>query len=165
MLLNFKNKESVVVGVIADTHGLLLPAAIKALEGVDLIVHAGDVGNTEVLDDLKSIAPVFAVRGNMDGVEGLRELPETEVIEIGGVLLYAIHNIHRLDIVPSTAGFDAVIFGHSHCPSVSEQKGVLFLNPGSATQPRRNYPASLALLHVGGNIIKAKIVNIDDGSL
>jgi len=165
MSVNFKNKENVVVGVIADTHGLLLPAAIKALEGVDLIVHAGDVGNTEVLDGLKSIAPVFAVRGNMDRVEGLMELPETEVIEVGGVLLYAIHNIHRLDIVPSKAGFDAVIFGHLHCPSVSEQKGVLFLNPGSATQPRRNYPASLALLHVSGNTIKAEIVNIDDGSL
>lgn len=165
MSLNFKNKENVVVGVIADTHGLLLPAAIKALEGVDLIVHAGDVGNNEVLDDLKSIAPVFAVRGNMDMIEGLRELPETEVIEVGDVLLYAIHDIRRLDIVPSKAGFDAVIFGHLHCPSVSEQKGVLFLNPGSAAQPRRNYPASLALLRVSGNSIKAQIVNIDDLTL
>jgi len=163
--LTFKNKENVVVGVIADTHGLLLPAAIKALKGVDLIIHAGDVGNTEILDDLKSIAPVFAVRGNMDRVEGLRELPETEVIEVGDVLLYAIHDIHRLDIVPSTAGFDAVIFGHLHCPSVSEQKGVLFLNPGSAAQPRRNFPASLALLRVSGNSIKAQIVTIDDVSL
>jgi len=163
--LTFKNKENVVVGVIADTHGLLLPAAIKALKGVDLIIHAGDVGNTEILDDLKSIAPVFAVRGNMDRVEGLRELPETEVIEVGDVLLYAIHDIHRLDIVPSKAGFDAVIFGHLHCPSVSKQKGVLFLNPGSAAQPRRNFPASLALLRVSGNSIKAQIVNIGDGSL
>ena len=165
MSLNFQNKKNVVVGVIADTHGLLLPAAIKALKGVDLIVHAGDIGNTEVLDDLKSIAPVFAVRGNMDMIEGLRELPETEVIEVGDVLLYAIHDIRRLDIVPSKAGFDAVIFGHLHCPSVSEQKGVLFLNPGSAAQPRRNYPASLALLRVSGNSIKAQIVNIDDLTL
>ena len=124
MTVNLQNKE-IVVGVIADTHGLLLPAAIKALESVDLIVHAGDVGNTEVLDNLKSIAPVFAVRGNMDMTEGLRELPETEVIEVGDVLLYVIHNIHRLDIIPSKAGFDAVIFGHLHCPSVSEKKGVL----------------------------------------
>ena len=161
MAVNFQNKE-IVVGVIADTHGLLLPAAIKALESVDLIVHAGDVGNTEVLDNLKSIAPVFAVRGNMDMIEGLRELPETEVIEVCDVLLYVIHNIHRLDIVPSKAGFDAVIFGHLHCPSLSEQEGVLFLNPGSAAQPRRNYPASLALLHVSGNSIRAQIVNIDD---
>ena len=161
MTVNLQNKK-IVVGVISDTHGLLLPAAIKALESVDLIVHAGDVGNTEVLDNLKSIAPVFAVRGNMDMTEGLRELPETEVIEVGDVLLYVIHNIHRLDIVPSKAGFDAVIFGHLHCPSLSEKEGVLFLNPGSASQPRRNYPASLALLHVNGNSIKAQIVNIDD---
>jgi putative phosphoesterase len=161
MTVNFQNKE-IVVGVIADTHGLLLPAAIKALESVDLIVHAGDVGNTEVLDNLKSIAPVFAVRGNMDMIEGLRELPETEVVEVGDVLLYVIHNIHRLDIVPSKAGFDAVIFGHLHCPSLSEQEGVLFLNPGSAAQPRRNCTASLALLHVNGDSMKALIVNIDD---
>jgi putative phosphoesterase len=165
MLVNFKNKENGVVGVIADTHGLLLPAAIKALEGVDLIIHAGDIGNSKVLEDLATIAPVYAVRGNMDRVEGLRELPETEVVEVGDVLLYVIHDIHRLDIVPSKAGFDAVIFGHLHCPSVSEQKGVLFLNPGSAAQPRRNYPPSLAVLHVTGNSIKAEIVNIDDGSL
>ena len=95
-------------------------------------------------------------------VKDLRGLPETEVIEVGDVLLYAIHDIHRLDIVPWKAGFDAVIFGHLHYPSVSEQKGVLFLNPGSAAQPRRNYPASLALLYVRGNSVKAHIVNIDD---
>ena len=164
MTANYRNKKNVVVGVIADTHGFLLPAAIKALKGVDLIVHAGDIGNTEVLDNLKSIAPVFAVKGNMDMTKGLRELPETEVIEVGDVLLYAIHNIHRLDIVPSKAGFSAVIFGHLHCPSVSEQSGVLFLNPGSAAQPRRNYPATLALLHVSGNSIKTQIVDIDDES-
>ena len=161
MTINSQNRE-IVVGIIADTHGLLLPAAIKALEGVDLIVHAGDVGNTEVLDNLKSIAPVYAVRGNMDMIEGLRELPETEVVEVGDILLYVIHNIHRLDIVPSKAGFDAVIFGHLHCPSLSEKEGVLFLNPGSAAQPRLNYPASLALLHVNGDSMKAKIVNIDE---
>lgn len=160
MAANFQNKE-IVVGIIADTHGLLLPAVVKALESVDLIVHAGDVGNTEILDNLKSIAPVFAVRGNMDMVEGLRELPETEVVEVGDILLYVIHDIQRLDIVPSKAGFSAVIFGHLHCPSVSERSGVLFLNPGSAAQPRRNYPASLALLHVRGNSIKARIVNIN----
>jgi len=161
MTINSQNRE-IVVGIIADTHGLLLPAAIKALESVDLIVHAGDVGNTEVLDNLKSIAPVYAVRGNMDMIEGLRELPETEVVEVGDILLYVIHNIHRLDIVPSKAGFDAVIFGHLHCPSLSEKEGVLFLNPGSAAQPRRNYPASLALLYVNGDSMRTKIVNIDE---
>jgi len=162
MTLNFQHKENIVVGVIADTHGLLLPAAKKALKYVNLIIHAGDVGNTGVLDDLQSMAPVFAVRGNMDMIEGLRGLPETEVIEAGDVLMYAIHDIHKLDISPSKAGFDAVIFGHLHCPSVSEKNGVLFLNPGSAAQPRRDYPASLALLHVQGNSLKAQIVNLDE---
>jgi putative phosphoesterase len=94
-------------------------------------------------------------------VEGLRDLPETEMIGVGDVLLYVIHDIHKLDIVPSKAGFNAVIFGHLHCPSVSEKRDVLFLNPGSAAQPRRNYPASLALLHVSNNSIEAQIVNID----
>ena len=154
-----------VVGIIADTHGLLPPAAINTLNGVDLIIHAGDVGNTEVLDDLRSIAPVAAVRGNMDMIDGLRNLPETEAVEVGDVLLYVIHDLQRLDIVPSKAGIRAVIFGHLHYPSVSEKKGVLFVNPGSAAQPRRNYPASLALLHVEGNFIRAQIVNIDNVSL
>ena len=165
MSVNFRNKKNVVVGVIADTHGLLPPGAIKSLKGVDLIIHAGDVGSTEVLDELQSIAPVVAVRGNMDMIEGLRELPETEAIKIGDVLLYAIHDIHRLDIAPSKDGINAVIFGHLHFPSVSEQSGVLFLNPGSATQPRRNYPASLALLHIRENSIKTQIVDIDDEPL
>ncbi len=149
-----------VVGVIADTHGLLPPASIKSLKGVDLIIHAGDVGNTEVLNELQSIAPVVAVRGNMDMTEELRELPETEAIEVGDVLLYVIHDIHKLDIAPVEAGFDAVIFGHLHYPSVTEKSGVLFLNPGSVAQPRRNYPASLALLHIHVNSIKTEIVDI-----
>lgn len=149
-----------VVGVIADTHGLLPPTSIKFLKGVDLIIHAGDVGKTEVLDKLRAMAPVVAVRGNMDVTGDLAELPETEVVEIGSVLLYVIHDVHKLDIAPEESGFDAVISGHLHYPSVAEQKGVLFLNPGSAAQPRRNYPASLALLHVQVNSIKARIVEI-----
>ena len=162
MSFHFRNKKNVVVGVISDTHGLLPPGAIKSLKGVDLIIHAGDVGSTDVLEELQSIAPVVAVRGNMDMIEGLKELPETEAIEVGDVLLYAIHDIQRLDIAPSKDGFNVVIFGHLHCPSVSEQSGVLFLNPGSAAQPRRNSSPSLALLHIRGNSIRTQIVDIDD---
>jgi len=161
MSANLPNKDYVLAGVIADTHGVLLPAAIKALEDVDLIIHAGDIGNTEVLDELQSIAPVVAVRGNMDMAEGLRELPKTEAVEVGDILLYVIHDIHRLDIDPSEAGFDAVIFGHLHFPSIIEQDGVLFLNPGSAAQPRRDYSASLALLTIQGNVIKTRIIDIE----
>lgn len=162
--INLQNKKSIVVGVISDTHGLLLPMAINALKDVDLIIHAGDIGNTEVLDELNSIAPVVAVRGNMDMAEGLKDLPETETVEVGDVLMYVIHDIHRLDIAPSEAGFDAVIFGHFHRPSVSEKNGVLFLNPGSAAQPRRNCPASLALIHIQENSIKTQIVDIYQAS-
>jgi len=95
-------------------------------------------------------------------IEGLAELPETEAVETGDALLYVIHDIHRLDIAPREAGVDAVIFGHLHCPSVDEIRGVLFLNPGSAAQPRRNYPASVALLHIRENAITPRIINVDD---
>jgi len=162
MSVYFQNKGHVVVGVISDTHGLLLPTAIKALHGVDLIIHAGDIGNIGIMDELKSMAPVVAVRGNMDMSEDLRELPETEAIQVGDALLYIIHNINRLDIAPSKADFDAVIFGHLHYPSVSKHSGVLFVNPGSASQPRRKSSASLALLHIRGNSIKTQIVDIED---
>jgi putative phosphoesterase len=158
----FQNKEHVVVGVISDTHGLLLSAAIKTLHGVDLIIHAGDIGNTGVMDELQAIAPVVAVRGNMDMKKSLKELPETEAIQVGDVLLYIIHDINKLDIAPSETNFNAVIFGHLHYPSVTEHKGVLFVNPGSAAQPRRNSSASLALLHIRGSSIKTQIVDIVD---
>jgi len=162
MSVYFQNKEHVVVGVISDTHGFLVPAAIKALDGVDLIIHAGDIGNTGVMDELKSMAPVVAVRGNMDMSEGLRELPETEAIQIGDALVYIIHDINKFDIAPSKADFDAVIFGHQHYPSVAEHSGVLFVNPGSASQPRRKSSMSLAFLHIRGSSIKTQIVDIDD---
>jgi hypothetical protein len=160
MPVNFENKGNVVVGVIADTHGLLPETAVKALKGVDLIIHAGDVGSSKVLNVLKSIAPVVAVRGNMDRVKSLKKLSETKAVEVADAMLYVIHDIHRLDIAPSESGFDAVIHGHLHCPSVAEDSGVLFLNPGSAAQPRGNFPASLALLHIRGNSIKTQIIEI-----
>ena len=162
MSVYFQNKENVVVGVISDTHGLLVSSAIKALHGVDLIIHAGDIGSTEVMDELQAIAPVVAVRGNMDMKKGLRRLPETEAIQVGDALLYIIHDINKLDIAPSKADFNAVIFGHLHYPSVAKHNGVLFLNPGSAAQPRRNSSASLAFLHIRGSSIKPQIVDIDE---
>jgi len=162
MSVYFQNKEHVVVGVISDIHGILVSAAIKALQGVDLIIHAGDIGNTGIMDELKSMAPVVVVRGNMDMSEDPRELPETEAIQVGDALLYIIHDIQNLDIAPSQADFDVVIFGHLHYPSVTKHSGVLFVNPGSASQPRRKSSASLALLHIRGNSIKTQIVDIED---
>lgn len=161
MPANLPNKDDFLAGVIADTHGVLLPSAVQALKGTELIIHAGDIDNTEVLDELQAIAPVVAVRGNMDTAKNVRELPETETVEVGDVLLYVIHNIHKLDIDPSKAGFDAVIFGHLHFPSMTQDSGILFLNPGSASQPRRNYPASLALVTIRENTIKARIIDIE----
>ena len=137
------------MGVISDTHGLLQPAAIEAFKGADLIIHAGDVGKPDILEDLQAIAPVEAVRGNMDMDDWAHKLPETKLIEVGSVLLYVIHDVYKIDIKPAKAGISAIIHGHTHKPSsIEDHNGVLFLNPGSATQPRFNSSASVVLLHV-----------------
>lgn len=137
------------MGVISDTHGLLPPAAIDVFNGTDLIVHAGDVGKPDILQDLQAIAPVEAVRGNMDMDGWAHKLPVTKLIKVGGVLLYIIHDVYKIDIKPDKIGISAIIHGHTHKPSsIADHHGVLFLNPGSATQPRFNNPASVALLHV-----------------
>ncbi len=137
------------MGIISDTHGVLEPAAIEVFKGADLIVHAGDIGKPDILEDLKAIAPVEAVRGNMDMDNWAHKLPETKLIEVGSVLLYVIHDVYKIDIKPAKAGISAIIHGHTHKPSsIEDHNGVLFLNPGSVTQPRFNSPASVALLHV-----------------
>ena len=137
------------MGVISDTHGLLQPAAIEAFKGTDLIVHAGDIGKPDILEDLQAIAPVEAVRGNMDRDDWAHKLPETKLIEVGSLLIYVIHDVYKIDIKPAKAGISAIIHGHTHkSSSIEDHNGVLFLNPGSATQPRFNSPASVALLHV-----------------
>lgn len=136
------------VGVISDTHGLLRPWAIQALEGVDLILHAGDVGQAEILDRLRMVAPTIAVRGNVDTSPWGRTLPETEVVEVAGRTLYMLHDRQALDLDPRAAGVAAVIFGHSHRPEASERDGVLYLNPGSAGPRRFSLPISLARLDV-----------------
>ena len=144
-----QTKNIFIVGVISDTHGLLQPAAIEAFKDTDLIIHAGDVGKPDILEDLQAIAPVEAVRGNMDMDDWAHKLPETKLIEVGSVLLYVIHDVYKIDIKPAKAGISAIIHGHTHKPSsIEDHNGVLFLNPGSATQPRFNSPASVALLHV-----------------
>ena len=144
-----QTKYNFIVGVISDTHGLLQPAAIEAFKDADLIIHAGDVGKPDILEDLQAIAPVEAVRGNMDMDDWAHKLPETKLIEVGSVLLYVIHDVYKIDIKPAKAGISAIIHGHTHKPSsIEDHNGVLFLNPGSATQPRFNSPASVALLHV-----------------
>jgi uncharacterized protein len=148
------------VGVISDTHGLLRGSALAALRGCDPIIHAGDVGDPEVLEALGKIAPVFAVRGNIDKAHWARTLPATACIEIEGRLIYVLHDIAELDLEPADSGFHAVIFGHSHRPSVETIAGVLHLNPGSAGPRRFDLPVTLAHLTFARGELSAKIVDI-----
>lgn len=149
------------VGVISDTHGLLRADAVAALRGCDLIVHAGDVGGPAVLDGLRRLGRVVAVRGNMDGGSWAEALPETEAVEVGGSLLFVLHDRHRLALTPRVAGIAAVISGHSHRPRIERRDGVLWLNPGSAGPRRFRLPVSLALLRVAGPRLEARLVELD----
>lgn len=135
-----------IIGVISDTHGLLRPQALTALEGSDLIVHAGDIGPPEILARLRMVAPTIAVRGNVDTSPWGRTLPESEAIEVHGQTLYVLHDLGRLDLDQRAGGFAAVIYGHSHRPDAQVRDGVLFLNPGSAGPRRFSLPISLARL-------------------
>ena len=148
------------LGVISDTHGLVRPEALAALAGVERIVHAGDIGSRDVLEALERVAPVTAVRGNNDRGDWAKKIPETEVVEVGGVSLYLLHDLHELDLEPRAAGFAAVISGHSHQPKVEERDGVLYLNPGSAGPRRFKLPISLARLTVAGKRVKAELVTL-----
>ena len=149
------------LGVISDTHGLVRPEALAALAGVERIVHAGDIGALDVLAALGRIAPVTAVRGNNDRERWAADIPETDVLEIGDVSLYVLHDLHELDLDPRAAGFAAVIAGHSHQPRMEERDGVLYLNPGSAGPRRFKLPISLARLTVTGGRLRAELVTLD----
>ena len=148
------------LGVISDTHGLVRPEALNALAGVERIVHAGDIGDRAVLEALERVAPVTAVRGNNDRGRWAAGIPETEVLEVGGVALYLLHDLHELDLEPRAAGFAAVISGHSHQPRIEERDGVLYLNPGSAGPRRFKLPISLARLTIEKARVNATLVTL-----
>ena len=148
------------IGVISDTHGLLRPEAVRALRGCERIVHAGDVGDPAILDELERLAPVAAVRGNVDRGAWAEALPETEVVEVGSALLYVLHDLARLDLDPAAAGFAAVISGHTHEPRSELRDGVLYLNPGSAGPRRFKLPVTVARLTVDGNRVTVEIVEL-----
>jgi putative phosphoesterase len=133
-----------IVGLISDTHGLLRDEAVQALEGADLIIHAGDVGNPEILDALKKLAPVVAVRGNVDTGDWAAALPQTAIAEAVAALIYVLHDLNELDLNPAAAGFQMVVSGHSHHPAQTERNGVLYVNPGSAGPRRFKLPVTLA---------------------
>ncbi|MES2222069.1 MAG: metallophosphoesterase family protein [Acidobacteriota bacterium] len=146
------------VGVISDTHGLLRPQALHALVGCNHILHTGDVGSDDILEALKAIAPLTAIRGNVDHDGICGKLPATETIELGGKLFYMIHARDDLDLYPHAAGFAAVIFGHSHQPEISWTKGVLYFNPGSAGPRRFTLPITLGILECGPDTLTPTIV-------
>jgi putative phosphoesterase len=149
------------VGVISDTHGLVRSEAQRALRGVALIVHAGDIGTPDVLDALRVIAPVIAVRGNNDRGAWARAIPERITHVVGGHRLHLLHDVKELALDPVAAGIDVVIAGHSHRPSISERRGVLFLNPGSAGPRRFRLPVSVATLTVGTGRPRARLLTLD----
>jgi uncharacterized protein len=151
------------VGVISDTHGLLRPEAVAAIAGTDLIIHAGDVGAPEILGRLRTLAPVVAVRGNIDREPWASRLPLTEVVELETVTAYVIHDIDALDLNPVAAGIQVIIFGHSHRPEARVQDGVLYLNPGSAGPRRFSLPTTVAQLDVVDGRPHARLIELDIG--
>jgi putative phosphoesterase len=153
-------KRDLIVGVISDTHSLLRPQALDELRGSDIIIHAGDVGDAAILGALRQLAPTFAVRGNIDHGD-CAALPATELVDAGEVLFFVLHDIAELDLDPPTAGFAAVVSGHSHRPSTETRDGVLYLNPGSAGPRRFKLPVTVARVRVSGRELQPEIVTLN----
>ena|ERR1700758_3743816 len=149
-----------VLGVISDTHGLLRPEAMEALRGSAHILHAGDIGAPEILDDLSTIAPVTAVRGNVDRGAWARSISDTEVFQVEGVSFYVLHILGELDLKPEASGFGVVVYGHSHVPKVEVKNGVLYFNPGSAGPRRFKLPVTVGKLVVEGGAVRGEIVEL-----
>ncbi len=148
------------VGLISDTHGLLRPQAVAALQGSDFIVHGGDIGDVGILDALAAIAPLTVVRGNNDREAWANAIPESAFLKVGDVYVYAIHDLSQIDIDPVGAGVRVVISGHSHKPKIEERDGVLYVNPGSAGPRRFKLPIAVAELIVDGDTVSARIVEL-----
>src|SRR5436190_23151375 len=149
------------VGLISDTHGMLRPEVGDALRESDFIIHAGDIGHFDIIEQLSRIAPVTAVRGNNDNGPWASELHETEVLNVDEAFIYVVHDLSQLDVDPVAAGFHAVVSGHSHQPHISERNGVLYVNPGSAGPRRFSLPVSVGHLVVSGGIIRPRLLTLD----
>jgi hypothetical protein len=148
------------VGLISDTHGLLRPEALVALQGSDLIIHAGDVGKPEIIEQLRVLAPVVAVRGNIDKGVWASQLPLTAVAEAGSALIYVLHDLEQLDLDPVAAQFKVVVSGHSHKPGHTERNGVMYVNPGSAGPRRFNLPITVARLDLRTQPWRAEFIDL-----
>lgn len=150
-----------IIGVISDTHGLLRPEALAALQGSNYIIHAGDVGDPQILDKLAAIAPLTAVRGNVDHGAWAEKIPATNVLEVDEVSIYVLHSLQELDLKPEAGKFSAVIYGHSHVPKQEWKNGVLYFNPGSAGPRRFRLPVSVGRLTIEDGKIEARILFLD----
>jgi putative phosphoesterase len=148
------------IGVISDTHGLLRPEAVTVLRGSHYIIHAGDIGDPAVLERLEEVAPVRAVFGNVDHGGWARKIPATQVLEVGGVSIYVLHNLHDLEIKPEAAGFAAVVSGHNHVPKQEVMNGVLYFNPGSAGPKRFTLPVCVGKLLLRDGKVSAEIIEL-----
>ena len=153
-------EKAILIGVISDTHGLLRVEAIESLRGSEYIIHAGDVGSPEILEQLSAIAPVTAVRGNVDQGAWSRTLPETQVLEVGGISIYVLHDLAQLDLKPKAAGFSVVVSGHSHIPKQETREGVLYFNPGSAGPRRFKLPVSVGRLVLEHGGVRGEILQL-----
>ena len=153
-------RRPTLIGLISDTHGLLRDEALRALEGSDLIIHAGDVGRQEIISALEAVAPVVAVRGNIDRAS---KLPLTAVVEAGSANIYVIHDVHELDLDPAAAGFQIVVSGHSHKPGREERGGVLYVNPGSAGPRRFQLPVTVARLNLAQRPWNVEFIELSSG--
>ena len=152
-----------VVGIISDTHGLLRREAVRRLAGVDAIIHAGDIGDPAIVEELRALAPVTAIRGNIDRAAWARAFPEIERVRIAGRTLYVLHDLKTLAIDPVSAGVDVVISGHSHVPKIEDRGGILMLNPGSAGPRRFKLPITLATLDIADGQMRAEIHELASG--
>lgn len=155
-----RKKPGITLGIISDTHGLLRPQAAEALQGVDMIIHAGDIGGAPVIKELELIAPVVAVRGNMDNDHWAYFLKREEVLDAGGHTVCVVHDLGTLSLDPERDGIRAVMHGHSHRPRIQDHEGILYINPGSAGPRRFTLPVSVALLQISGGDLRARIIEL-----
>jgi putative phosphoesterase len=156
-------RTGAIIGIISDTHGLLRPEALAALRDSDYIIHAGDIGDPAILKKLEGIAPVTAIRGNVDREAWAKKLPATNVLEVGGISIYVLHNLRDIDLKLEAAGFSIVISGHSHVPRQETKNGVLYFNPGSAGPRRFRLPVTVGRLTVKDGKVSGGIVEIVPG--
>lgn len=156
------NSGPCIIGVISDTHGIMRPDVLNRLQNSNLIIHAGDIGGPEIIDQLSAIAPLRAVAGNMDWGEWSQQLPADDVVEISSYSIYVLHDLYQLDLDPVAAGFDVVISGHTHHPAITYKEDVLYLNPGSAGPSRLSRPITVARINIDTKQLRPEILELDE---